>query len=339
MQVSWKTILACLALIFALGGGASAVAQEAFSVERYAALQSAMEDADIARAEAAPDTPEREAATEVAMAARRELLRYVSDWLASGDMSPELVENARAARLVLVENIIQLNLDLSRCDEAAGFLTLIDEFRRSEDQDFQRAYTAAQEGINRCREAADSADQTAEAIDEADSSEADSSEADSGEVVSGSIGERDTSGREGEEEQTTGEDGTTLVPLELQEPRDQMVGWSLVAAGGALLGAGSAWNVALLGIRTSYLEDRDACEGSGEASSRVCADAEAGRETLADAKLPIGVLMGGGSVLLGVGAVLLLWPEPEVVSGGPVSLNVTPGYVGVRLDLLSLGGL
>lgn len=278
--------------------------EEAFTVERYQALEQELEELDLARVAAPPGSDERAAATEAAIDHRRELMNYITGWIRAGTLPPEAVDQAREARLILVENIVQLSVEVGLCDDARASLSLIRGFSQG-DTGRQAAYDAAVDAVEACVPAEDP-------------------------VVLGP--------------DPPSEDPIVVVPPEdppendppVQSPpeeppyagsparRADPIGVSLMAAGGVAAISGTAWNLALLDDRAAYLDDRRACESTGA----DCGAARDARSRLHSAKAPITGLVVGGVALTAVGAILQ-WRTSDRADA---AVQVRPAAGGLRVS-------
>ena len=321
-HVSWSArslVAAALSvLLFVIPSSLLAQADE-YSVEEYLALREAMETADLNRIATEPGTPERTEAVETSLGARRDMIRYINGWLADGTMPDNMRDSAISERLVLVENVIQLNIGLARCDEAAEALALMrNDFEQAGDEDYLRALAAAEEGVDECRA-------NSEVVDPDDPVDEDPDDGDQTDDPDTNDDEDTTD--DDSDEDVADPDLTTPPTVESAgEPTGAIV---LVAIGGALLAGGIGWDLALLSDRSDYLDARDECESDGTR----CDDASGLRSDLSDAKLPVGLLYGVGAALTTAGVIWLAMPNAEI-SSPDVSLriDVAPGYAGVSLS-------
>lgn len=277
-----------------------ALAQDGgFGVEGYQVLEAELEELDLARVATQPGTEARLQATDAAITHRRELIQYISGWLQAGTVPDGAEEGARAARLILVENIVQLSVEIGRCDDARDSIALIEGFGRSDDPARQAAYQAAVDAVAACEAdvAAVEASPNDELLEVAPADE---------------VGPGETEGPSGGDDESraaalpgtaSADDSSSTAPDELRPAASTRspAGIVLVGAGVASALGGAAWNLALLGDVSDYRDARDACEG-GELE--LCADARELRADLASAKAPIGLLVGGGLALTAVGAIL-----------------------------------
>ncbi|MFT6400238.1 MAG: hypothetical protein ACJAYU_005008 [Bradymonadia bacterium] len=140
-----------------LGWSALVSAQE-LTMERYQALEEAMDEADVLRVATSPDTPEREEATQGAIGSRRELIQFLTDWIASDQLTEQWADYARDGRSVLIENLIQIYSEVGDCDEGSRMLVAIVHWRDSDDSDRRSAYQAAERSIDECEAASVSAE-------------------------------------------------------------------------------------------------------------------------------------------------------------------------------------
>ena len=146
-----KLLLQTIAAAAVLVLGLSAAAQE-LTIERYNELEATMDEADVRRAATSPNTPDREAATAEAIATRRAIIRFLSDWIASGELNEDLTEYARNGRSILIENLIQIHSEIGECEEGSRLLVAVADLEDSEDPEMQSAYRAALASVERCEE-------------------------------------------------------------------------------------------------------------------------------------------------------------------------------------------
>ncbi len=138
-----------IAAILVVGWASLGHAQE-FTMEHYRALEEAMDEADVLRAATSPDTSEREAATQEAIDSRRELIQFLTDWIASGELTEQWSDYARGGRSVLIENLIQIYSEVGDCEEGSRLLVAIVDWRDSEVSDERSAYLSAEQSIEEC---------------------------------------------------------------------------------------------------------------------------------------------------------------------------------------------
>ena len=112
-----------------------------------------MHDADVVRLGEPPGSAARLLATEASMQRRRELIAFISRWLDEGGLGGAQAAQARDARLVLVENIVQLAAEVGRCDDAEAAFASIAQFGISPDAERQAAYAEGRRAVAECREA------------------------------------------------------------------------------------------------------------------------------------------------------------------------------------------
>jgi hypothetical protein len=303
-----KLILIALAILLAASATVHAQDSE-FDVEGYQALEAQLEELDFARVATGPGSDERVGATIEAITHRRTLIHYISGWLRAGTVPDGAEESARVARLILVENIVQLSVEIGHCADAQDSMTLIVGFGSSGDPERQAAHQAAVEAVDAC---VDAEPQESTPIEEPELVDADPPRAEEVFV------------------------DVVQVPVEEPAPRassGSRTGLALLGVGAAAVVAGATWNLSLLGDAGEYRDARDACE-SGESSE--CAGAERLRSDLADAKVPIAALVGGGVALATIGTVLHLRANGRRVDR-EVALIASPQLVGLQFRLRAGG--
>lgn len=283
---------------------------ETYGVDGYQALEAQLEELDLARVATEPGSDARIEATIAAIAHRRALIQYISGWLRAGTVPERAEAGARAARLILVENIVHLSVELGRCDEAGDSLTIIEGFGRSDDPETQASYDAAVSAVEEC---VSSSEEPVVAEPE----------------------------RLAEEPPVPDSVEPEIEPVPVESPAEPPVvrrrgnptAAALIGVGVAATVGGAAWNLALLGDVNDYRDARDACEG-GELSD--CDDARSLRSDLASAKAPIAALVGGGLALTAVGALLHL-TDRDARAGH--SLAIVPSRDSLLVQLrISAGG-
>ncbi len=131
-----------------------AVAQaENYSLDTYAEMQ-AEADASYDALSETPGGMAAEAATELAIEDRLALVRYLSAWIQSGTMPDEMVESAEETRAVLYQNIVQMQADIGRCDDARDVLVVVERMaEETPSQLTQDAEAYAWAAIGQCEEA------------------------------------------------------------------------------------------------------------------------------------------------------------------------------------------
>lgn len=90
------------------------------SVEQYEALRERLRLADERLGAAAPQTDERDEATDEVLAASEALIEYLSGWLRHPSFPEALRADAEVQRFVLFENLVQLYADRRLCAAAQG---------------------------------------------------------------------------------------------------------------------------------------------------------------------------------------------------------------------------
>ena len=125
-------------------------AQRYFSFERYEELEQEMTAADESRSATEPGTDAYFDATAEALDVRYSMLRFLTQWLASGAMEEEYVSVAEEARLVLLQNVVRLNVDLGRCDDAREALREFGKGGRTDDTEILVALGAATLEVEAC---------------------------------------------------------------------------------------------------------------------------------------------------------------------------------------------
>ena len=311
-----KLISIVLAVLLAASATASAQESE-FNVEGYQALEAELEELDFARVATASGSEERLNATIAAITHRRAIIHYISGWLREGTVPDGAEESARMARLILVENIVQLSVEIGHCGDAEDSLTLIEGFGASGDLERQAAYDSAVQAVTECVDARETASD---------------SEGLSADGTTDGPTEADTNTEEGRDGEDP--DGAQIVVVtEPAEAESSPAGLVLLGVGAVTVVAGATWNLALLGDASDYRTSRDACE-SGELEE--CGTAERLRSDLAGVKAPIAALVGGGLVLATVGTILHVRADGRR-SERDVGLLASPEFVGIRIRVRAGG--
>lgn len=99
-------------------GDAQATGAEAWSLETYEAMRSALDAADARLVASKPRTDERDAATNAVRTQASALIDYLTIALRDPAFPESLIEEATAQRFVLFENLVQLHADARQCDAA-----------------------------------------------------------------------------------------------------------------------------------------------------------------------------------------------------------------------------
>lgn len=161
--------VACVALA---GLVRPVVAQEQpFGLDRYEALQSAVDAADayVSSVEAldpVDGSTLREAQT-AARERREELLGFLGDWAASGSMPEEWTEFAERAQWVLIENVVLLNAEVDACGEARAGASELEARVPNDDTEADALLRASWNAVERCDERALAAEAAAAAAEAA----------------------------------------------------------------------------------------------------------------------------------------------------------------------------
>ncbi|MCB9532152.1 MAG: hypothetical protein H6700_10335 [Myxococcales bacterium] len=148
-----KTLCSVVLMVFVAASASSAAAEDVvtYDVGGYRALEREMEEADLARLATEPGSDARSAATLLAIQRRRQLIQYISGWLSDGSLNEAQAAQARDARLVLVENLVRLNVEIGRCDDAESAVASLAGFQTSADSARQAAYDDAVRAVAECR--------------------------------------------------------------------------------------------------------------------------------------------------------------------------------------------
>ncbi len=271
---------------------AAPVSAEGFSIEQYRELEAQMHDSDVRRVATEPDTVERERAVGESLRIRREIIRFLSDWLDSGTMDETLSGHAREARLVLIENVVQLNIEVGECREAERSASLIRDFAESGNEEYERAWASAQRGIAECVPA----------------TEGSAAQSDSGELQPNII--------------------SPVVPQEPPDDTRRKVGWGLLGGGLALAAGGGIWNFSLLDERAEHrdLVDADVPQADAVRFAELSDTLDSAKIPVA---LLVG---GGlAMAATGAIMVALPVRDRNNVAPTEVGIDLSTAYVGVRL--------
>lgn len=149
--------------------GFSLQAQETpgFDVQVYQTLEAEMQSADEARSRTEVGTEEWVEATWNAIDVRQMLITFLGQALDAGEMNESTASYADDARLILMENVVSLLVDLGECEQAQRAADLISGLGEHPEQAYRRAYENTQIEVATCRHR-EIADIT---VDEADTEE------------------------------------------------------------------------------------------------------------------------------------------------------------------------
>ena len=280
-----------------------------FTVQRYRELEQELQELDLARVVAEPDTDARLEATQAAIQHRRELMTFITGWMRAGTLPSEAVGQAREARLVLVENIVQLSVEIGDCDDARASLSLIRGFSQG-DVDRQATYDAAVDAVESCVPAETRvAAGTDDPGGESGSENGNPTDGTGGETDPGTGGETGP-GTGGETDPGTGTANTLPphVPIQISPARPvDIPAVVTIGVGSTLLISAAGVNFARWAGRDDYLEARTSCEELGV----DCGTAESERATLHRSKRWVSGLLISGAVVTTVGALLQVYPRRD----------------------------
>jgi hypothetical protein len=293
-------------LVFSLAAApvlpAFAQVETQWSMDEYQRLSTDMDAADELLLLLAPDSEQWRTASEAALEARRALVAYISNTLRWNTMPDAYIESATQARLMLVQNIIDLTADLGYCDQARSAMLLLRQNADASDT-LREAFELSQQAVDSCV----SYNPVTEAPPEP--------------VMT---------------QQTSVASQADDPPPDLLQDEPEragasmrLAGVSLLVTGGAMVAGGLAWDaVSAAGPRSEFTDLSRACDVGLPCYTRLtelAAEIEASR-------LPIGALTIGGAALAFTGSVLLL-AAPRDRNPARVSLTPAwrPGYVGATI--------
>ena len=121
-----------------------------FDFEQYHRLEEEMQQADEHRAGCEEGTDVWERATWDAIDTRRTLIGFFETVLDAGALDTDTLDRAENARLILIENVVSLLIDLGECEEAQRDVELIAEFANHENDDFRAVYEEIQWKLLTC---------------------------------------------------------------------------------------------------------------------------------------------------------------------------------------------
>jgi hypothetical protein len=141
-----------LALVALLAQSSTVVAQNdpGFDVEEFQRLEGDMQAADLVRQGMQEGETDWIESTWAAIDIRRNLIAFLQSALARGTMDPGTAEYAENARLILMENVVALLVDIGECDAASRAADLIGDGEHQEEV-FRRAHDDAQINVATCR--------------------------------------------------------------------------------------------------------------------------------------------------------------------------------------------
>lgn len=118
-------IVVVFAVVSSVAPGTARADCPVWSTETYQQLSAGMEFADETRAQQPPGSASWNRATLAAIESRRSLVSYLTTCLDEGRVPPELLPGAQAGRVVLVQNLVRLHVDLGNCSLAQGAAQLL----------------------------------------------------------------------------------------------------------------------------------------------------------------------------------------------------------------------
>jgi hypothetical protein len=279
----------------------------AWSLEEYQRLSLEMELADEERVLTTQPSDEWRQATEESIRTRRTLIAFLSRSLRDGSMEPTYATPARAARLLLIQNIVVLNIELGLCEQARTASRLLDDNVGQEDAEVAAARESARERLERC---VNTDTQTP------------------GDVAS--TPGPDPGMTQAQPAPTAAARPPRERPAREPSPANprRTAGLALLGAGGVSLVTGIVLDIANAnGPRAEFTELRDRCPAECDTARLNELSGQIDR-----ARLPIGLTTFGGIGLAAAGTVLLVTSrgasESRAVSFVP---EWQPGYAGVRL--------
>lgn len=300
-RTSWYvgTLILLLTLV---GLSVPLAAEQTFSVDMYMELADEVDRADRAREATEEGSTAWRSATERSLTSRQAVLSYLTDWIRSGTMGERERPQADTARRTLLQNIIVLNAQLGRCDEARGSLLVIEQLVDFADASEVEGYDLARASVADCDSHGTSADMQTTP-----------------------------------EEPLTPEPPVTEAIREPVEPpperRSNVLPIVLIGTGSAIALGGLAYDLSLLSDRSTFSEIQDLCADRSTRSD--CLERAPEAQEIADrlngARPVIVTLYAVGLATAATGTVLLLTrpsSSSSPSSAGRIGLRPGPGDLG-----------
>lgn len=122
----------------------------AFDFVQYRHLEEEMQQIDDARTDCEEGTDAWERATWDAIDSRRNLIGFFETVLDAGALDTDTLASAENARLILIENVVSLLIDLGECEEAERDAELIAQFAHHENEEFRAVHEELQWKLLTC---------------------------------------------------------------------------------------------------------------------------------------------------------------------------------------------